>query len=284
MKKQKTQSRLLVAMAAVIVLLVALSATLTFAWFTASQNSASQNMTFGKLALNNDNAFTMTRDNHTDTIEYVVPGCEINLAGSIDVLGNITAFVRAQLKVQVFAENAETNKINAAEYNELADTRSEESQLIKSDYVQVGEDYYLVADYSEAINYNGAENISTLSDAQVVFDKINRAMGDHGIDDWISYQGYIYYKEAVTATNQGTNVLSFANKKIKFNANETGNSWQGKKVVVSLGAQAIQAEHLNGEVAATDTFASEAGGNVKAVSDLAGQEAWSVDMTTGLSA
>ena len=79
--KQNKQSKLVIALSAVILLLVALSATLTFAYFTANANSNSASVTFGnlKVALSDQNFY---QDNSATAVvngDIIQPGCTIKV-------------------------------------------------------------------------------------------------------------------------------------------------------------------------------------------------------------
>lgn len=111
--KQKSQSKLVIAMSAVILLLVALSATLTFAYFTAKTEGSSSSVTFGHLTLDGGN-FAITE---TDT--KIVPGDTIHLTGDVSMKNNIDAFYRA--KIEVAVENSDTKGITATEIDDIRD-------------------------------------------------------------------------------------------------------------------------------------------------------------------
>lgn len=104
MKKQNTQSKIIIALSAIVMLLVALSATLTFAWFTANRSATSDTMTFGKLNMNSITlGLTETEDHLTSTsgIQYLVPGCTVGLSGTVGIVANIDSFVRVRIGVAV---------------------------------------------------------------------------------------------------------------------------------------------------------------------------------------
>ena len=103
--KQNKQSKLVIALSAVILLLVALSATLTFAYFTAKDSESSSSITFGKLYVVLGTEAKVTAD-HTP----LVPGCSINVTGTEAKLlagSNIEAFVRLQLTIDGLTETTD---------------------------------------------------------------------------------------------------------------------------------------------------------------------------------
>jgi hypothetical protein len=279
MKNQKTQSKIIVAMSAVILLLVALSATLTFAWFSASQNSTNTSMTFGKLALNAENGFALTGDAHALT--EVIPGCTIGIGGTVELSGNINAFVRTQLKVfkldpesgvAALDDNANPAQVEGTavgEYVKLTETFVDAS----GDGSPADKYYKILAVVSGYVAVESANVNTPANHTQVIFNKVYDVMNETA-GTWISYGGYMYYKQAVQADDDTVNtVLDFEDAEISLQ-NTLDNSWQGEKFAISLGAKAIQAGHLTGDVAETDEFALEAGNDKKAVSVLHGQAAW----------
>ena len=119
MHKQKTQSKIIVAMSIVILALVALSATLTFAYFTAAKNSTSGTMTFGKIVM--DSAALTLSDGDTSghvtvssgNITGLVPGCTVGIAGGTVSLGNnVDTYVR--FKIEVSAAGVSAANMTAA--------------------------------------------------------------------------------------------------------------------------------------------------------------------------
>ena len=103
--KQNKQSRLVIALSAVILLLVALSATLTFAYFTAKGSKTSGTITFGKLYVELGNSAKVEADHSP-----VVPGCTINVTGTSAALladSTIKAFVRLKLSIEGLTETTD---------------------------------------------------------------------------------------------------------------------------------------------------------------------------------
>jgi hypothetical protein len=253
MKNQKTQSKLIVAMSAVILLLVALSATLTFAYFTSFVASTDDDgFQFGTLSLSADGengALNLAAADIAHELNgEVTPGCTINLSGSLALTGNLDAFVRTTFKVMVLKNgySADTDKLAAAAYGVL-----EESA--QANYTEFGGNYYLTSKVAQVateglatINATNAQN----NHAKYIFSLIKSQFVTSGegtlaaaANDWIEYQGYSYYKQKVTADPNGLTLLSFANKSITLDPALT-NSWQGEKIIVLFGAEAIQANHI----------------------------------------
>ena len=102
--KQNKQSKLVIALSAVILLLVALSATLTFAYFTAQHGQTTgSSLNFGTLKINTTNVDSV-KFTKTDTCEgeKLVPGCTIGTDANIVVLSddtNIGAYIRIKMTV-----------------------------------------------------------------------------------------------------------------------------------------------------------------------------------------
>ena len=101
--KQNKQSKVVIALSAVILLLVALSATLTFAYFTANANSNSASVTFGKLSVNlSDQNFYQDKLTEAVTASTIIqPGCTIKVKDdtTINVTTNIKTLLRIKLDV-----------------------------------------------------------------------------------------------------------------------------------------------------------------------------------------
>ncbi len=112
--KQKSQSKLVVAMSAVILLLVALSATLTFAYFTAGKESSEATINFGHLTLDGDK-ITISQ---TETGVKIVPGDSLKVAGSAKLNNNIDAFYRVKIDVQASTVEGKDN-ISAEQINTI---------------------------------------------------------------------------------------------------------------------------------------------------------------------
>ena len=90
--KQNKQSKLVVALSAVILLLVALSATLTFAYFTATTGEKSGDaIEFGVLKFNEGSSFSITRDTSDTCTGLFVPGCSVKLSGKAALENSIDA-------------------------------------------------------------------------------------------------------------------------------------------------------------------------------------------------
>jgi hypothetical protein len=277
MKNQKTQSKLIVAMSAVILLLVALSATLTFAWFTAKVTDTEQTMQFGTLFIDSGN-FNITPDQE-HVIDNIIPGCELTLSGSVTLKGTINSFVRTKFEVLVLKANADAG---------LAEPPQEAND---ENYTFFNGKYYLNSQIdSHAVNTTN-ENANH---AQIVFGKIfanfQNDLTGNGVASqayaWINHtDGYSYVNQAILATSQGVKIIDFAdgtnnaNNTIKFIEADTDNTWQGQKILVVFGVQAIQAGHL-GLVSDDDNAANDVTETSLITADniatLAGSNVWGV--------
>lgn len=97
---QKSQSKVIVAMASVILLLAVLSISLTFAYFSDTDTTESnQTITFDTLTVDiTEGAWAMaTEDGHTLT--KALPGCEVDMAGSVALAG-ADAYVKVVFAVE----------------------------------------------------------------------------------------------------------------------------------------------------------------------------------------
>ena len=112
--KQKSQSKLVIAMSAVILLLVALSAPLTFAYFTANKASNDASISFGQIKITgNDLAIAQVETGK------IVPGDSIKVSGSATLESNVNTFYRIKLA----AESDDTSLDLTALVNDIfADT------------------------------------------------------------------------------------------------------------------------------------------------------------------
>lgn len=102
MVKNKTTNKQSVAIIVLSILLVALLAVnITFAYFTAQGTTTTdQNIKFDTLTLNVTDGTWAMANSETETLDKVVPGCKINMAGTVNLAG-----ASAYLKV-VFNVNA----------------------------------------------------------------------------------------------------------------------------------------------------------------------------------
>ena len=252
MKKQNTQSKVIVALTAVVLLLVALSATLTFAYFTATKNASSDDMTFGTLKVD-VTGFEADQESGTCSLHELVPGCIIDVGGNVDVGGTVHAFARIKLTATVYLidENGTSYTVTGSE---IAETGEGGTPTFKGTKYESGVE-----------SPNAADKILGLANAAT-------AAG------WVANGGYFYSDAAIDpATANG--VKAFALKFVTPAA-ELGNDWQGAYVEFGVTVEAIQAEHLTG-IKATDTIVGEnAGENQVLVTTLA-TAFEAVNITTG---
>ncbi|MGN1227673.1 MAG: hypothetical protein ACI4TX_03425 [Christensenellales bacterium] len=99
--KQNSQSKAIIAMASVIVLLAILSISLTFAYFTAQDKTTNgQTIKFDTLTLDvTEDTWTMA-GGENETVEKLVPGCTINMAGEVELAG-APAYLKVAYTVDV---------------------------------------------------------------------------------------------------------------------------------------------------------------------------------------
>ena len=106
--KQNKQSKLVVALSAVILLLVALSATLTFAYFTDKVDNSTANVTFGHLEFKTGETIT------AKTVANVVPGDTVDIASGTAILQhNIDAFYRVGVTIALTKNNNTVTNLNS---------------------------------------------------------------------------------------------------------------------------------------------------------------------------
>ena len=105
--KQNKQSRLVIALSAVILLLVALSATLTFAYFTDKAESNSASVTFGnlKVALSDSNFYQDDSDTAVVEGAIIQPGCTIKVKDGTTI--NVTTSIKTLLRIKLDVTCAE---------------------------------------------------------------------------------------------------------------------------------------------------------------------------------
>lgn len=217
MKNQKTQSKIIVAMSAVILLLVALSATLTFAWFTAQANNTQATATFGHLNFG-ESSLTLadgdasTADHRSAESDPIVPGCKLNLTGNVGVNTNINAFVRIKLAVSLGHIASEQFVAESTAYA-ASDTN--------------------VDDANVAIL---AQIVGKILTANTV------ATGKTA--NWIKNGDWLYFDTKVTPNDNQQNLITFENSTITLEGSLIPNTWQDKILKISIDAQAIQADHI----------------------------------------
>lgn len=250
MKKQNTQSKVIVALTAVVLLLVALSATLTFAYFTANSNASSSPMNFGKLSMNTitlglkENEEHISADSESKTLQYLVPGCEVGLDGKVEVVSNIDSYVRFKVGIKVTGADANVD--------DAKDVRS-----------------YLSGVPAEWIPSTTAPD---------------------NLDGGVLWTAWYYKKVGAGDGSEATTALNIADLSLTFPATTMGDTWQNKTVTIQIVAEAIQAEHLmstddtpvaiaNGTVVASDATQ----GSVN-VADLEKAAAWSTVAHDGVKA
>lgn len=247
MKKQNTQSKVIVALTAVVLLLVALSATLTFAYFTATSNASSTAMQFGTLSVNVTN-FKADQESGTCSLHKLVPGCIIDVGGNVDVNGNVPAFARIKLTATVYLidENGTGFTVTGSE---IAETGEGVEPTFKGTKYESG-----------VGSPNAADKILGLANAAT-------AAG------WVANGGYFYSNTAIDPADTNTNGVKAFALKFVTPAAELGNDWQGAYVQFKVVAEAIQAQHLS-------TTYTEINGTT--VVNLAAENAWATVANNGV--
>lgn len=107
---QKSQSKVIVAMAGVILLLVALCASFTFAYFTDKETvQNAEKITFDTLTLTVTDADWSKATGETHELTDVVPGCEVKMGGSVKLDdGSASAYLRITFNVEILDSEGET--------------------------------------------------------------------------------------------------------------------------------------------------------------------------------
>ena len=220
--KQNKQSKLVVALSAVILLLVALSATLTFAYFTATTGSKSSGaMTFGVLKLNVGDVSTSTTTSHNHTL---VPGCEIALSGEVKQIGNVKSYVRLTVGCIVALDNS--NPIIAALDSNEKQTKIDEYQNTLQSAIQ------------------NALQIADGTNQGVAFTK-DATRTETGENPTGLYYGTVAPANDATATTE-TVVIDLSRVTVNLDKETIGNVYQGATITITVTVDAIQADHAFG--------------------------------------
>lgn len=243
MKKQNTQSKVIVALTAVVLLLVALSATLTFAYFTATSNASSTAMTFGTLGLNTATA-TATQNSTTCSTHQLVPGCKIDLNGSVVVTGNVAANMRLIVTAEVYQKSTTSGTFFKLENDKVVEAQEGDAGAFQATKTT-----------SATVDSPAAEILALVNDATA--------------SGWVKNNGY-FYKDA-TVTGNATPVAFAVN--FTTSAADLGNDWQGAYVQFGITVEAVQAAHLSADYSTVD------GDNVD---ELAAENAWAAVNTNGV--
>lgn len=245
MKKQNTQSKVIVALTAVVLLLVALSATLTFAYFTATNNASSTAMTFGTLGLNTATATATQRG--TCSAHQLVPGCSIDLNGSVDVTGNVAANMRLIVTAEVYQKSTSGTYFKLDNNNKVVEAQEGDAGAFQA-----------IKTTSATVDSPAAEILALVNGATA--------------PGWVKHNGYFYKDATVTGNATNPTKVAFA---VNFTTSATalGNDWQGAYVQFGITVEAVQAAHLS-----TD-YSEVTSGNV---AGLAAENAWAAVSTNGV--
>ena len=217
--KQNKQSKLVVALPAVILLLVALSATLTFAYFTAQKDDSSADVTFGHLAFKTGESLTVSGNTGK-----IVPGDSITINGTATLQHNIDAFYRVGVTIALKKDNV--NIVTKAESSANKDTEitNEEVLTIKSNVLTA---------LGMAL---GNDNVNVKGDYAYGFAKANTAND-----------------ASPNTLTTGTVVFNANNASVSFDAGKYGNKWQDVTITITINIQAIQAKNVGTNITLPST-------------------------------
>jgi hypothetical protein len=236
MNKQKSQSKVIIALSVVIMLLVALSATLTFAFFSAQEDAKSASLTFGKLGVN-INAYNMDLGDAgtvSCSVNTLVPGCSLVGDGTIQIKNNIDTFLRFRLTMTDFTTGGQAGSV------------------------------------AEATAYGMMFGDGVLGVGLTETDENTFIIGGTAATAGSTKYYYTYIPAGSITTP--TTVMSL--DRITFTIPTTlGNTYQGATFKIQLEVQAIQAEHLTD---GSDPFTAPtlAAGAITALGDLENATAW----------
>lgn len=264
MKTKQKQSKMMLVMAGVILLLVALSISLTVAYFTAKTDSSAGNVVFGTLKTSSTNigynaidgnAVTGRAVSSTITLDNLVPGDVLTLNGKVDILANIDVFVRYKTTIGVTIGSDVAAKIRAAA---VATLLQSDPDATEAEQTAAGDDavaakaaemealvrsYIFTSDSTSRIaggntkwfDATGANTGATNVDEWLYFsEKVNKTMASE--DYCTAGEGTAYTFTAVDLTGGSTGVS------VTF-PTTLDNYWQGATVAVAIDVQTIQAEH-----------------------------------------
>ena len=211
--KQNKQSKLVVALSAVILLLVALSATLTFAYFTDKVDNSTANVTFGHLKFKTGENLTVSGNTGK-----IVPGDSITINGTATLQHNIDAFYRVGVTIALKKNN--TNIVTKAESAANKDTEitNEEVETIKSN----------------------------------VLSALGIALGENNASVKDDY-AYGFAKAGNDTLSTGTVVFNANNANVNFEAAKYGNKWQDVEIAITINIQAIQAKNVGTDITLPST-------------------------------
>lgn len=156
--KQKSQSKLVIAMSAVILLLVALSATLTFAYFTSSTNQSDNTLKFDVLELSLSDGAGFTQASGEHALDKLVPGCTVNMNGKVTLTG-AKAFLR--MKIDITATKADVTMTDTAATNAIAAAIGSVllagGETATNKWQQIGNDWYCVVaqEAGDVVDFTG---------------------------------------------------------------------------------------------------------------------------------
>ena len=242
MKKAKRQDKTLIMLCIGVVFMLIVTAVMSFAYFTAKAESESQQIQFGVLELDPINNFNLTsKEGHTP----IVPGCTINMAGTIKLTkeSNVEAFVRFKPTVTVTKDGTEVTATWANKFAEDFNNALRNTDVWLNNSAKT-EDTYLY--YAGKFTHNSGE-ISTTNKRII--------------------------KEFNFKTFNNGEPIS-----VELKVNEYGNEWQGVTVSIGLTVEAIQSAHVGVDNVNDTNYNNDIGsnnGDQALVNDIAEAEAWS---------
>ena len=119
MKNVKKQDKTLFALCIGVVFMLIVTAVMSFAYFTARAESETQTIQFGILELDSIDGFELKNEENQNV--KIVPGCTINMAGTIKLTdtSNVDAFVRMKPTVKVTKNGQAATGVSADTFVEL---------------------------------------------------------------------------------------------------------------------------------------------------------------------
>ena len=285
--KQNKQSKLVVALSAVILLLVALSATLTFAYFTATTGeSSSGEIDFGNLTLtaSNNGGVSFSSDNQNGV--KFQPGDTITVKGKTVLSSNIDAYYRVKMDVAIYTKDNSGNKNSSAM---TICNNTETGHLHGKNCLTVNELNLIKDTFFKKMKADGTvDETSGTKGLQISLTELTEHNGYYyGLKGKDDPDKTIFDYTSDGETDNGVTIT--------LDATKFGNWWQDKIVVINIQVEAIQALHLQKTTDDTVTNLTEGiskqivadsttsvGESQIKVSDLASADAWNTIANDGV--
>ena len=213
----KSQNKVVYALSILLVVMLALTTFMSYAYFTSRIQSSETGLTFGVLALDASDAgmgkFSVSSN---DTHTKIVPGCTLEMDGIIKLTAesNVDALVRVKPNITITLGDG---------------SNASDAQVNK--FLRL---------------FNGAFTSYTDS---VWFEPSTA-------DGYIYYAGKLT-NSTITTEQRAINSFDLSTLNFKLSETEFGNEWQGAVVTIKLSVQAIQADHLGiTDIESTTEFAN----------------------------